>query len=99
MLLKGFNEIEGPQNVQPADYCSIFISFNVAIVQCLFIIIAMLSAFLQQSNQDNIYTNMSRRIRHIHARNDEWVVVHRDKKSDNSGVSLAVIIILYILLC
>jgi hypothetical protein len=47
VLSKGFNEIEGLQNVQPADYCSIFISFNVAIVQCLFIIIAMLSAFLQ----------------------------------------------------
>jgi hypothetical protein len=42
---------------------------------------------------------MSRRIRHIHARNDEWVVVHRDKKSDIPGVGLAVIIILYILLC
>ena len=41
---------------------------------------------------------MSRRVRHVHARNGEWVVVHRDSPSDNSGCGCLVVIFIILLL-
>lgn len=40
---------------------------------------------------------MSRRVRHIHADSDEWIVVHRDSPSDG-GCGCLIAIVLFVLL-
>ena len=41
---------------------------------------------------------MSRRVRHVHADSDEWIVVHRDPPSDGGCGCIIAIIILVALL-
>lgn len=41
---------------------------------------------------------MSRRVRHVHANDDEWVVVHRDPPSNDGGCGCIIAIVILIAL-